>query len=61
MKKVFFYVDDVIWVYRDLTRQRPKSMFDNEYMAMLKRAHDEYGFKAQLNSFYRTDFFYGSD
>lgn len=60
-KKVFFYVDDVIWVYRDLTRQKPKSMFDNPYMAMLKKAHDEYGFKVQLNSFYRTDYFYGSD
>lgn len=61
MKKVFFYVDDVIWVYRDLTRQKPKSMFDNEYMKMLKKAHEDYGFKVQLNSFYRTDFFYGSD
>lgn len=60
-KKVFFYIDDVIWVYRDLTRQKPKSMFDNAYMAMLKKAHDDYGFKVQLNSFYRTDFFYGSD
>ena len=61
MKRVQFVIDDVIWVFRDLTRQKPKSLFDNEYMKMLKRAHDEYGLKVQLNVFYRTCFWYGND
>lgn len=60
-KKAQFFIDDVIWLFRDLTRERPKSMFDNKYMAMLKRAHDEYGVKVQLNVFYRTSFWYGDD
>lgn len=61
VKKVQFFIDDVIWLFRDLTRERPRSMFDNKYMAMLKRAHDEYGVKVQLNVFYRTSFWYGDD
>ncbi len=60
-KKASFFIDDVIWVFRDLTRQRPASMWDNPFMAVLKRAHDEYGVKTQLNIFYRTDFWYGDD
>ena len=60
-KKVFFYIDDVIWVFRDLTRQRPKSIFDHHFLKPLKEAHDKYGAKVQLNAFYRTDFFYGND
>ena len=60
-KRAQFFIDDVLWVFRDLTREKPESLFDNEYMAMLKRAHDEYGIKVQLNVFYRTSFWYGDD
>lgn len=60
-KKVCYYCDDVIWLYRDLARQRPKSLFDNPFLKNLKEAHDRYGLKVQLNSFWRTDFFYGMD
>ncbi len=62
MEKVaYFFIDDTIWVFRDLARQRPKSIFDNEFLKMLKRAHDDHGLTVQLNLFYRTDFFYGTD
>ncbi len=62
MKKIaYFFIDDTIWVMRDLTRERPASMFDNPFMKMLKKAHDDYGLTVQLNLFYRTDFFYGDD
>lgn len=61
MKKAYFYIDDTIWVLRDITRQKPKSLFDNPFMRMLKAAHDKYGLKTQLNLFYRTDYFYGND
>ncbi len=57
----YFFIDDVIWVMRDIARERPKSIFDNAYMKMLKRAHDDFGLTVQLNLFYRTDFFYGTD
>ena len=61
MKKAYFFIDDVIWLFRDLTRQRPASMFDNFFLKELKKAHDLYGAKFQLNVFYRTDFYYGND
>ncbi len=61
MKKAYFYIDDTIWVLRDITRQKPATLFDNPFMKMLKEAHDNYGLKVQLNLFYRTDSFYGYD
>jgi len=61
MKKAYFYIDDTIWVLRDITRQKPKTLFENPFMNMLKTAHDKYGLKVQLNLFYRTDSFYGYD
>ena len=61
MKKVCcFYVDDVIFTMRAIAEKRPKSLFDDPYMGMLKKGHDETGVTVQLNLFYRTDFFYGS-
>ena len=60
-RKAAMYIDDVIWVFRDLTRMRPKTIFDNPLLGGLKDAHDRYGLKVQLNCFYRTDFFYGMD
>ncbi|MBR5156803.1 MAG: hypothetical protein IKW59_03445 [Clostridia bacterium] len=60
-KKAYFYIDDVIWPYRDITREKPASIFDHHLLKMLKEAHDRYGFKVVLNSFYRTDYFYGDD
>lgn len=61
MRKTHFLIDDVIWVLRDVARERPASLFDNAYLKMLKKAHDDYGVKTQLNVFYRTSYFYGND
>ena len=62
MEKVaYFFVDDTIWCLRDVARQKPASIFDQFFFKMLKKGHDEYGMTAQLNLFYRTDFFYGDD
>ncbi len=62
MKKYFFsFIDDAIWIFRDLTRQRPESMFDHPFFATLKAAHDKWGLKTQINLFYRTDYYYGMD
>ncbi len=61
VKKAYFLIDDVIWVLRDITRQRPKSLFDNPFIYMLKTAYERYGVKTQLNLFYQTSYFYGMD
>lgn len=60
-KRAQFFIDDVIWLFRDLARERPASIYDNAFMAMLKKAHDTYGLKVQLNVFYRTSFWYNND
>lgn len=60
-KKATFFIDDVLWVFRDLTRERPASLWDNSFMATLKEAHEKYGVKTQLNLFYKTSFWYGND
>ncbi|MBO4950894.1 MAG: hypothetical protein J6E38_07765 [Clostridia bacterium] len=61
MKKTFFYFDDVIWLFRDLTRGNYDSIFDHFYLKVFKEAHEKYGLKVQMNVFYRTDYFYGTD
>ncbi|MBR6524066.1 MAG: hypothetical protein IKT39_05625 [Clostridia bacterium] len=60
-KYYFFFIDDIIWLFRDLARQRPAKLFDNAFMKLLKEAHDKYDLKVQLNLFYRTDYYYGWD
>ena len=60
-KAASFFIDDAIWTLRDIARNRPKSIFDNPFMKVLKECHDLYGLKLQMNLFYRTDFFYGTD
>lgn len=60
-KKYLFFIDDVIWCFRDLARTRPASLFDHPFFAMLRKVHRDYGTKTQLNCFYQTDNFYGND
>lgn len=60
-KYYFSFIDDAIWILRDLTRNRPESLFDNPFFKILKNAHDSYGLKTQINLFYRTDYSYGMD
>ena len=56
-----YFCDDAIWALRDVTRQRPGSIFDHPFFAVLKECREKYGLKMQINLFYRTDFFYGMD
>ena len=60
-KSASYFCDDAIWFLRDITRRHPKSMFDHPFLAVLRECHEKYGLKAQINLFYRTDFFYGMD
>jgi len=61
VKKVCFFIDDVIWTLQELNEQRPASIFDQHFLKNLKIAHDLYGAKVQLILFCRTDSYYGND
>ena len=52
-----FFIEDNIWFLRDLNRDRPASVFEHPYLAMLKKLHEKYGMKVQLDIFYSTDNF----
>ena len=60
-RRAAFYIDDVIYSFEDLARDRPKSIWNNFYFAAFKEAHEKYGLKVQMNIFYQGDFFYGVD
>ena len=47
--------DDNIIFLKDLTEKNYKSIFDNPYLAVYKKAHDLYGAKVHLNLFYEID------
>lgn len=49
--------DDNIIFLKDITdnKDRYKSVFENPYLAVYKRAHDMYGAKVHLNLFYEID------
>ena len=53
-KRYNFYIDDNIFVFTDLSRQRPKSAFDHFYLKGLKDIHTKYGTKFSLNCFYHN-------
>lgn len=56
-----FSVDDNIIFLKDINdnAESYKSIFDNEYLAIYKEAHDKYGAKVQLNIHYETDCYAG--
>ena len=58
-KRAAFYIDDVLFVFRDLAATKPKSCWEHPFLAHLREAWERYGVKTQLNLFYRGDFFYG--
>ena len=58
-KRAAYYIDDVIFMFRDLVAAKPKSCWEHPFLAHLKEAWERYGVKTQLNLFYRGDFFYG--
>lgn len=53
-KRSGFYLDDHIFLFEDLAKERPARAFDHFYLAHLKKLHREYGLKATLNCFYEN-------
>jgi len=54
-RRCSFYLDDHIFLFTELARQRPRRAFDHFYLAELKHLHDTYGLKVTLNTFYHND------
>lgn len=57
MKTFCFTIDDNIRFLQETARRGYESIFDHPYPAMLRRLHDEFGLKIQLNLFYECDGF----
>lgn len=57
MKSFCFTIDDNIRFLKELTQQNCESIFDHPYVAMLKRLHERFDLKIQLNLFYRVEGF----
>ena len=53
MKSFCFTIDDNIRFLKEITESGVKSIFDHPYTAMLKRLHEGYDIRVQLNLFYR--------
>ncbi len=49
-----FFIDDNVFFFTDIYRHSFRSIFDNFYLANLKKAHEAYGTKFTLNSFYHN-------
>ena len=57
MKKFTFTMDDNILFFKNIAENKPKSIFENPYLAMLFRLHQRFDLKVQLNLFYQTEGF----
>ena len=49
-----FFIDDNVFFFDDICSRRFGSIFDNFYLAGLKRAHERFGTKFTLNTFYHN-------
>ena len=52
-----FTVDDNIRAFEALAVEGAESLFDHPYFAMLRRLHEAFDLKVQLNMFYQKDGF----
>lgn len=57
MKRFCFTIDDNIRFLKELTERNCASIFNHPYVALLKRLHERFDLKIQLNLFYRMDGF----
>lgn len=50
-----FFIDDHSFLFTEIAKSRPKSLFDHFYLKFLRDMHRKYGLKVTLNCFYRND------
>ena len=53
MRTYCFTIDDNIRFLKEITEGAPSSLFHHPYTGMLRRLHERFGIKIQLNLFYR--------
>ena len=53
-KRYNFYIDDHIFTFTDLAKERPARAFDHFYLKGLKNIHEKYGTVFSLNCFYHN-------
>ena len=49
-----FFIDDNVFFFDDILRHRFSSIFDSFYLAGLKQAHQRFGTRFTLNTFYHN-------
>ena len=54
MKTFCFTVDDNIRFFEEIAKRGYESIFDHPYLLMLRRLHERFDLKVQLNLFYRS-------
>ena len=54
-KRFNFYIDDHSFIFTEIARQKPRSLFDHFYLKRLRFIAKTYGAKFTLNIFYRND------
>lgn len=52
-RRANFCIDDNIFTFADIAKERPASIFDHFYLKHLKMLHEKYGMKITLNLFFR--------
>jgi len=57
--KYQFFIDDVIWMFRDIARNQStsSSIYDNAYLAFFRGLYDRYGTYTHMHVYYETDGF----
>ena len=53
-KIIHYSIDDTILVFKQLTEQLPKSIFELDMFAFLKKLHDKYGIVVSCYCFFKT-------
>ncbi|MBO7741004.1 MAG: hypothetical protein J6S21_00480 [Victivallales bacterium] len=54
-KRYNFFIDDHIFLFTDLARERPADIFEHFYLKFLREMHEKYGTKFTLNTFFGDD------
>lgn len=56
-KIIHYSIDDTILVFKQLTEQLPKSIFELDMFSFLKKLHDKYGIVVSCYCFFKTEDF----
>lgn len=58
VRRARFSIDDNILLFRDLARDNPRSIFDNDYLAFFRSLHFKYGARFHFNVYFQDNYFF---